>query len=52
MVLDRSLEFTEAEVDFSGAPGGRRSSITEEGPVRKRTNAAGYPGQRPVLGKP
>ncbi|HEU0123280.1 MAG TPA: hypothetical protein VFQ91_22315 [Bryobacteraceae bacterium] len=53
MVLDRSLEFTETEVDFSNAPGGRRSSITEEGPVRKRPNSSnGLPGNRPVLGVP
>jgi len=52
MVLDRSLEFTEAEVDFSGAPGGRRSSITDEGPVRKQTNGSSVPGRRPVLGIP
>lgn len=52
MVLDRTLEFSESEVDFTSAPGARRSSITEEGPVRKRSNSVGYPGQRPVLGKP
>jgi hypothetical protein len=52
MVLDRSLEFSESELDFSGAPGGRRSSITDEGPARRRPAGAGIPGQRPALGIP
>lgn len=52
MVLDRSLEFTESEVDFSNAPGGRRPSVTDEGPQRKRPAGSGIPGQRPVLGVP
>lgn len=52
MVLDRDLEFSEADVDFTSAPAGRRSSVTEEGPVRKRPAAAGMPGQRPALGIP
>lgn len=52
MVLDRTLEFSEGDIDFSGAPGGRRSSITEEGPARKRPNGSGLPGQRPALGIP
>jgi len=52
MVLDRSLEFTESEVDFAGASGGRRSSISDEGPARKQSGSSGIPGQRPVLGIP
>jgi type IV secretion system protein VirB10 len=52
MVLDRTLEFSEADVDFSMAPGGRRPVVSEEGPVRKRTSGGGLPGQRPVLGIP
>jgi type IV secretion system protein VirB10 len=52
MVLDRNIEFSESDVDFNGAPGGRRSSITDEGPVRKRSGVNGTPGQRPVLGIP
>lgn len=51
MVLDRTLEFSDAEVDFSNAPGGRRSSITDEGPVRKHPGTTAQ-GQRPVLGIP
>ena len=35
MVLDRTIEFSESDIDFSGAPGGRRPPITDEGPVRK-----------------
>ena len=52
MVLDRTLEFSESDVDFSNAPGGRRSSITDEGPARKRSGTVGIPGQRPALGTP
>ncbi len=52
MVLDRTLEFSDSDIDFSSAPAGRRSAITEEGPVRKRTNSIGMPGQRPPLGTP
>jgi len=52
MVLDRTIEFSESEINFSSAPAGRRSSITDEGPVRKRSNGTGLPGQRPVLGIP
>ncbi len=52
MLLDRTLEFSEAETDFSNSTGGRRSTITDEGPVRKRGNGTGLPGQRPVLGIP
>jgi type IV secretion system protein VirB10 len=52
MVLDRTLEFSENDIDFSAAPSGRRSAITEEGPVRKRPNGVGIPGQRPALGTP
>lgn len=51
MVLDRNLEFTETELDFSNAPG-RRSTVTEEGPIRKRPGGLQAPGQRPVLGIP
>lgn len=49
MVLDRSLEFTDSEIDFGNNSGNRRSTITEEGPQRKRTGATTMPGQRPVL---
>lgn len=52
MVLDRTLEFSEADVDFSSATPGRRSSVTDEGPVRKRPGSSGLPRQRPVLGIP
>lgn len=52
MVLDRNIEFSESDVDFNKASGGRRSSITDEGPVRKRSGVTGTPGQRPVLGIP
>lgn len=52
MVLDRSVEFSESDVDFSSAPGGRRSSITDEGPVRKRPGTGGTLGQRPGVGIP
>lgn len=52
MVLDRSVDFSETEIDFSGAPNGRRSSITDEGPQRKRPGGIGTTGQRPVLGIP
>jgi hypothetical protein len=52
MVLDRTLEFSEADIDFSNSPGGRRASVTDEGPVRKRPGVNQMPGQRPVLGIP
>jgi len=52
MVLDRTIEFSDAEIDFSGVSPGRRSSISDEGPVRKRSGGNGIPGQRPVLGIP
>jgi hypothetical protein len=52
MVMDRTIEFSESEVDFSSAAGGRRPTITEEGPVRKRSGANGVPGHRPPLGIP
>ncbi|MBL8236894.1 MAG: hypothetical protein JNM66_05715 [Bryobacterales bacterium] len=52
MVLDRTVEFSEIEVDFSSAPGGRRSPVTEEGPVRKRPGTSGTLGQRPGIGIP
>ncbi|MBI2687542.1 MAG: hypothetical protein HYX27_14610 [Acidobacteria bacterium] len=52
MVLDRSLEFSESDIDFSSAPGGRRMTITEEGPSRRRSNGSTLPGNRPVLGVP
>ena len=52
MVIDRTLEFSDADIDFSTAPGGRRPAITEEGPARKRSDGSGLPGQRPVLGIP
>jgi type IV secretion system protein VirB10 len=51
MVLDRPLEFTEQEIDFSGALT-RRSEITNEGPAPKRPGSPGLPGRRPVLGIP
>jgi type IV secretion system protein VirB10 len=52
MVLDRSLEFSAVDLDFSGTSGARRSTVTDEGPVRKRPGASGLPGQRPVHGTP
>ena len=52
MVLDRTIEFSGGDIDFSSAPGGRRSAITDEGPVRKRSSGSGIPGQREVLGIP
>jgi hypothetical protein len=52
MILDRTVDFSESEIDFSNAPGGRRSSITDEGPVRKRPGGTGTLGQRPGLGIP
>lgn len=54
MVLDRTLEFSDADLDFSGAPGGRRPTVTEEGPTRKspKGTTSGIPGRRPALGIP
>ena len=52
MVLDRTIEFSGNDIDFTGAPGGRRSSITDEGPVRKRSGVNGTTGTRPVLAIP
>ena len=54
MVLDRTLEFTDADVAFSAAPGGRRPAVSEEGPVRRspKSPASGIPGRRPALGIP
>lgn len=49
MVLDRSLEFTDSEIDFANASGSRRPTVSEEGPQRKRTGASTIPSQRPVL---
>ncbi len=46
MVLDRTVEFSESDIDFSSAPGVRRSAITDEGPVRRRAGGSGVPGQR------
>lgn len=46
MVLDRPLEFSDADVDFSSAPG-KRALATEEGPQRKKPSP-----DRPRLGFP
>ncbi|MBM3786092.1 MAG: hypothetical protein FJW30_17170 [Acidobacteria bacterium] len=50
MVLDRPLEFTTAEVDFSNG-NAKRPNVTEDGPQRKRSGTLGT-GQRPILGIP
>ncbi len=37
LLLDRPLSFTESEIDFSNAPGGRRSKDAD-GPIQRKSN--------------
>ncbi len=48
MLLDRPLSFSEEELDFSAAPGGRRSNEAG-GPLPRKANNPGAFGRRPPL---
>ncbi|MDX2268842.1 MAG: hypothetical protein NW208_12100 [Bryobacter sp.] len=48
MLLDRPLNFTEEEVDFSNTPAGRRASDSGSGPIQRKSGG-NILGRRPPL---